>query len=308
MSNPTSDNLIEASISIAKIRYSMWQFGVICWFFGIADRTVAIFNDSDLSAIELSQLFTAIFLFVSWLCLKPEVVLGSVRTGFGQIQQKLQGSPNFSDYENQLTKAQARMIELEPQHAISQEYTLPFPYLCQIYHLLNLKHLENVHSFSLSNLRVLKVSQVQPTNVGGKIKFQTVLSSEFNALRIWRQPIVEVELILHTPFTVELNIPVYQDKRIIVMFNVLPLSNVEHKLFIDIYSDINFPKPLLQVLLHFASCLTLFEDLPYLRTLSKRNSDRLIATNSNHETMWLFNRFVDLYGRPTSQPLLTSNE
>jgi hypothetical protein len=190
------------------------------------------------------------------------------------------------------------MLELQDQHMISQEYILPFPYICQIYHLLNLKHLETIHNFSLNNLKVIGVSQLQPTPIGGMVKFQTVLDSPVNALRIWRQPIVEVGLILHNPYTVELCIPVYNDKYIIVIFNVLPLSNNEHKFYIDIYSNLEWPKPLLQILLHFASCLTLFEDLPYLRKLAQINIYRLanLSRVSNHETMWLFKRFVELYG------------
>jgi hypothetical protein len=47
-----------------------------------------------------------------------------------------------------------------------------------------------------------------------------------------------------------------------------------------------------------ASWLTLFEDLDYLRILSEKNIDRLLYSGqaSNHETMWLFKRFVELYG------------
>ncbi|HEY9649733.1 MAG TPA: hypothetical protein V6C95_03650 [Coleofasciculaceae cyanobacterium] len=90
-------------------------------------------------------------------------------------------------------------------------------------------------------------------------------------------------------------------------FNVLPLSATEHKLSIDIYSNLEWPKPLLQALLHFASCLTLFEDLPYLAKLAERNIERLFTLSraSNHETMLLFKRFVDLYGAGgnRSQPI-----
>jgi hypothetical protein len=96
------------------------------------------------------------------------------------------------------------------------------------------------------------------------------------------------------------------------MFNALPLSNNEHKLFIDIYSNLEWPKPLLQILLHCASSLTLFEDLPYLRKLAERNISRLVNTSksSNNETMWLFRRFVDLYGssKKSAQLIGTSSE
>jgi len=89
------------------------------------------------------------------------------------------------------------MLELQEQHMINQEYILPFPYLCQIYHLLNLKHLETIHNFSLNNLKVITINYFQPQ-----------LSEEwsnFKQLRFSSQcsenlkPIVEAVLILHTP-------------------------------------------------------------------------------------------------------------
>jgi hypothetical protein len=281
---------------VAKFRNSLWIFGVHSWLFGIADRSIASFTDGYLSALELIHLFTASFFFMGWLFLKPEEIL---QLGDVDTIKRYRSDANYSyQYEQYLHTTHARMLELQEQHMISQEYILPFPYVCQIYHLLNLKHLETIHGFSLNNLKVIKVSQFQPTIIGGILKFQTVADSPLNALRIWRPPIVEVELILHTPYTVELSIPVYGDKRITVIFNVLPLSANEHKLFIDIYSNLLWPKPLLQILLHFASCLTLFEDLPYLRKLAERKVHRLfnLSRASNHETMSLFRRFVDLYG------------
>ncbi|HEY9674324.1 MAG TPA: hypothetical protein V6D11_22985 [Waterburya sp.] len=272
-------------------RNGIWLLGLHSWLFGITDRSLASLADGYVSAIELTQLFTASFFFLAWLSLKPEESVNSedniCRLG-----------PKPYQREGVLDSAQARMFELQAQHMISQEYILPFSHLCQIYHLLNLKHLETIHAFSLNNLKVIQVTHFQTTAVGGTIKFQTILDSPFNVLRIWRLPIVEVILTLHAPYTVELCIPVYRDKKIIVIFNVLPISHTEHKLFIDIYTDLRWPKPLLQILLHFASCLTLFEDLPYLRQLSKKNLSGLISLKkvSNHETMQLFRRFVELYG------------
>lgn len=286
---------LEISLSVAKLRNSIWVLGIPSWLFGITDRSLAAFADGYLSAIEIIHLFTAFFFFVSWLSLRPEKSLNS---GGLRALQSYEQDVIHGQNETYVCTVQARMFELQEQHLIRQEYTLPFPYLCQIYHLLNLKHLETIHGFSLNNLRVIKVSDRQPTDVGGTIKFQTILASPFNALRIWRQPIVEVDLTLHTPYTVELSIPVYGDKRIIVIFNAIPISSNEHKLFIDIYSNLEWPRLFMQILLHFASCLTLFEDLPYLRKLAQRNIYRLakLSRVSNHETMWLFQRFVDFYG------------
>ncbi|MEH2156279.1 hypothetical protein [Nostoc sp.] len=278
-------NIVEIALFIDKLKNSIWVFGIPSWLLGITDRSIAAFADGSLSAIEIFQLFTTSFFFISWLYLKPEESFNS-------------NDLNPSQYQEYVSRTQANKLQLRKLHMISQEYTLPFPYICQIYHLLNLKHLETVHRFSLNNLKILNVSQFQTTNVGGKITFQTILDSPANPLRIWRQPTVEVDLILHTPYTVELSIPVYNHKRIIVIFHAFPLNDSEHQLFIDIYSDLEWPKPLLQIILHFASCLTLFEDLPYLRALAEKNIERLfnLSKTSNHESALLLKRFIELYG------------
>jgi hypothetical protein len=277
---------LEFALFIVRLKNGVWLAGIPSWLFGITDRSLAAFADGYISSVEVFQLFTASFFFLSWLYLRPE--------------------QDFQSDDGYLCPTQDNRFELKKRHMISQEYILPFPYLCQIYHLLNLKHLETIHKFSLNNLRVISISSFQPTAIGGMIQFQTILESPLNALRIWRQPIVEVDLILHTPYTIELSIPVYNGKRITVMFYALPLTQSEHHLFIEIYSDLDWPKPILQILLHFASCLTLFEDLPYLRNLYEKNIERLFTVNlaSNHQTMLLFKRFVELYGSNTKAPKL----
>jgi hypothetical protein len=200
--------------------------------------------------------------------------------------------------ETYLRHTEGRMLQLNRHHIISQSYVLQIPYLCQIYHLLNLKHLESVHNFSLNGLKIGNIGQLEPTATGGSLKFETTLNPSLNLLKIWRQPVVEVELILHTPYTIELSIPVYHGRNITIVFNILPLGDHLHKLFIDIYSAIVFPKPILKILLHCASCLTLFEDMSYLRELANDNLAHRVrgAKVSDRETMQLFKRFVDLYG------------
>lgn len=290
----------QLSLFMANLRNGIWLLGIPSWIFGVADRTMASFADGYLSAIELSQLFTTSFLLLSWLYLKPDESF----TNFSLVTQ-----PALNPYQSEIEvdPDRGRIFKLKNHHMIGQEYLLPFSHICQIYHLLNLKHLENVHNFSLNNLRVLRVTEFEPTAIGGIIKFQTALESPVNVLRLWRQRIVEVRLILHNPYTVELSIPIYGDKKITVMFNVEPISNKEHRLFIDIYSNLNWPKPLLQIILHIASCWTLFEDLPYLQKLAERNIDKLVNLNtiSSHETMALFKRFVEIYGSigEQSQPM-----
>lgn len=49
-----------------------WLLGTSSWVFGITDRSIASLADGYISAIDLIQLFTAAFFFVSWLFLKPE--------------------------------------------------------------------------------------------------------------------------------------------------------------------------------------------------------------------------------------------
>ncbi|GAX36013.1 hypothetical protein [Nodularia sp. NIES-3585] len=287
--NSDQDLTLELAVFISKFKTGIWLLGIPAWIYGIVDRSLDAYTDGYLSSLEFFHLLTTTLFFLSWLYLKPDI--------------------KDNQSQRNLCPMQTNRFALKKRHMISQEYILPFPYLCQIYHLLNLKHLETVHYFSLNNLKILNISDFQPTTIGGIIKFQTVLDSPANPLRIWRKPIVEVDLILHTPYTIELSIPVYNSKRIIVIFQTFPLTDQEHQLFIDIYSDLNWPKPLLQVLLHFASCLTLFEDLPYLRNLADTNVERLfkISKFSNHASTLLFKRFVELYGISGNTGLIEGN-
>lgn len=62
---------LEQSVFLGKLRNAIWFLGVSSWLFGITDRSIASFSDGYLSALDLVQLFTASFFFVSWLFLKP---------------------------------------------------------------------------------------------------------------------------------------------------------------------------------------------------------------------------------------------
>jgi hypothetical protein len=293
----SSEKPTEGDQFTLQLKRGIWLIGILAWLFSLSDRGVAAFADGYLSPTEGLTVLAIALLFLSWLSLKPQPPSLTDRPD-------VQPQNRFSFYpaQSHLAAAEARMNELQQYHLISQSYILPYPYLAQIYHLLNLKHLETIHSFSLNNLRVVKVSSLEKTEQGGIIKFQTMLDSPLNILRIWRQTMAEVQLTLHTPYTVELGIPVYGDKVIIVLFNAIPLSDTEHQFCVDIYSNLNWYKPLLKPLLHFASILTLIEDLPYLEALT-RKVQRLSQVNHasldkavNHEMMWLFNRFIGLYG------------
>jgi hypothetical protein len=288
----------EDSLYRVILRNSVWLLGILTWLFGVFDRVYAIVIGEMFTLANFAQLLTVVALFGGWLYLKPE---DGTHNSDSVAFQDHTASPDWQQ-SHYVGTAQARMSELHHYHLVGQEYVLPFPYLCQIYHLLNLKHLETVHNFSLNNLKILHVKHFQPTAIGGKLQFQTVLESPLNILRFWRQAIVEVELTLHTPFTVELQIPVRDRKFINVIFNVLPLTQGEHKFFVDIYSDLPWPKPFLRFLLQFATSLTLLEDLPYLRQLAALKQHNLMRSShpadsiqGTHHMMQLFYRYVDLY-------------
>ncbi|ESA36507.1 hypothetical protein N836_07375 [Leptolyngbya sp. Heron Island J] len=122
---------------------------------------------------------------------------------------------------------------------------------------------------------------------------------------IWlrRQNTVDVELTLHTPLTVELQVPVRDGKTINVIFNVLPLSEKAHGFYVDIYSNLPWPKSLLRFVLGLATSLTLLEDLPYLRKLTALKQQNLMRSSSSSDrekdatidTMQLYHRYVTLY-------------
>ncbi|MBD2742029.1 hypothetical protein [Coleofasciculus sp. FACHB-1120] len=62
---------IEAAKNLANFKIGLWFFGISFWLFGITDRSIASLSDGYLSVIDIAQLGTATFFFVSWLLLKP---------------------------------------------------------------------------------------------------------------------------------------------------------------------------------------------------------------------------------------------
>ncbi len=61
----------EATIFVDNLRNGIWLLGILSWLFGITDRSIASLSDGYLSALDIVQLLTASFFFVSWLFLKP---------------------------------------------------------------------------------------------------------------------------------------------------------------------------------------------------------------------------------------------
>lgn len=306
-SSASDSSGVKCSLYQAILRNAIWVLGIVPGLFYVVDLGYTVFNQGGTTAANIARLLTTVFLFVGWLYLKPSNNKPTDQEVAFQGQKNISSSSICRPHH--LNRVDTRMMELQKYHLIGREYVLPFPYLCQIYHLLNLKHLETVHSFSLSNLKVLGVDKFQPTVTGGKLRFQTMLDSPFNILRLWRQDTVEVELTLHTPFTVELQVPVRDEKTINVIFNVVPLGEEEHKLCVDIYSNLPWPKPILRLLLEFATSLTLLEDLPYLRLLKAHKQGSLIPSiqrynprKSKNDSMQLYYRYVSLYKSTLSFP------
>lgn len=291
--------LSNPELDLSEFRYSIWILGILFCLFGTLDRILALFSSDYLSLVEVFHLLAVSCLLMGWICLNPEQ--DSEFSDSSDLTEDIELLPSnnslIAQDDEHLLAAQTRMQDLKKYHVIRQLHVLPFPFICQIYHLLNLKHLESVHSVSLSNLKVVDVSHLAPTTLGGMVKFQTTLDSPLSILKLWRQPIVEVELTLHSLYTVELSIPVYGGKKMIVMFNTFPLSEDQHEFLIDIYTDLKWPKPILQLILHIASLVTLYEDLPYLQKLSEREWLCLLnkQRNSMQKINWLFDRFVELY-------------
>jgi hypothetical protein len=56
---------------VGNLKNGIWLFGVSSWVFGITDRSIASFSDGYLSALDLTQLFTAATFFAAWIFLKP---------------------------------------------------------------------------------------------------------------------------------------------------------------------------------------------------------------------------------------------
>lgn len=309
----------ENSLRQVIFRSGIWLFGLVFYLIGMLGYTYGLACDGAVTIEDFWHLLTMVLMFTGWVYLKPQ--------GNAGREIKPHAYNAFVEPQMHLEPAHARMAQLQQHHLVSQEYVLPFPYICQIYHLLNLKHLETVHNFSLNNLKVGNVSEFQPTENGGKLRFQTTLSSPVNVLRLWRQPAVDVELTLHTPFTIELRVPVRNDKAINVLFNVLPLSQDEHRFCVDIYSNLPWPKSLLRFALEFASSLTLLEDLPYLQKLNTCKQKVFCCAGENPgcrdsrcrdsgcrdsgcrdpiDTMQLYHRYVSLYICPSCKKIPTT--
>jgi hypothetical protein len=294
--------IINSQFSSAnEIKNGIWILGVSCSFFGAINLLIESLSDSYMSYAELFCFLVAALLLMVCVALKPEI---GEEFNMAKRLERSSLNSSLSYDEEYLLAAKIRMLELKKHHVISQLHVLPFPYLSQIYHLLNLKHLETVHANTLGSLKVLDVYNCHQTPSGGSIQFKTALNSPLNILKIWRKSTVSVELILHTPYMIELTIPVYGGSQMIVLFNVFPLGKSAHEFSVDIYTDLPYPKFLLRAILHLASIFTLYEDLPYLKKLSRKETDGLLALKkvSNHKSMWLFKRFVHLHGSKAQLP------
>ena len=67
MTRPSTDLLA----FLFNLKNGIWLLGISSWLFGLTDRMIASLMDGYLSALDITQLFTASFFFVGWLFLKP---------------------------------------------------------------------------------------------------------------------------------------------------------------------------------------------------------------------------------------------
>lgn len=121
----------KASLIVTKLRGGIWNFGIFSWTFAISDWSFVFFADSNLSTSNLAQLFLISLLFIAWIYLKPEnletesLIAENIST---LKYYKLSSStPQHKAYRR---KTEARMLQLEKYHLITQEYFLAIPYLC----------------------------------------------------------------------------------------------------------------------------------------------------------------------------------
>ncbi|MEG4282742.1 hypothetical protein QUB68_06405 [Microcoleus sp. A006_D1] len=84
----------EVSTFLSMLQKGIWLFGILSWIFGLTDRSIALLSDGYLSAIDIVQLFTASFFFVSWLFLSPFLSFNSQsQPQVEGIRQKVEASP-----------------------------------------------------------------------------------------------------------------------------------------------------------------------------------------------------------------------
>jgi hypothetical protein len=276
-----SDHRLPAEDCLKRdiFKCGLWLMGIPALIYGAVDRGIAAFADKTVAVNDLSYCLIALMILFGW------VFIGMVEDPFEPTQ-----GTNHPVLQKLSLEGSAGCIA-------QKSYRLPYPFICQIYHLLNLKHLEEIHRFSLGNLKVLKVSHFRKTQAGGQLRFKTMLDSPLNVLRLWRSPSVDVDLTIHSPHQIELKVPTYGQKCIRVLFSVVPINAREHQLLIQMFSDLQWPKELLRVILLLASSLTLLEDLPYLRHLANRklSTAKSGGNGSTCQTMQLYHRYVDLY-------------
>jgi hypothetical protein len=280
--NDISENRLPAEDCLKRdiFHCGLWLLGIPAILYGAVERGLAAFSHPVVATTDLSYCLIALTILLGWVFI-------------GTVQEPVSAAV----YTTQFTASLAGTLDRK-QCVAQKAYRLPYPFICQIYHLLNLKHLEDIHRLSLGNLKVLQVSHFRKTRVGGQLRFKTMLDSPLNVLRMWRSPTVDVDLTIHSPHQIELKVPTYRDKCIRVLFSVIPLGSQEHQLLIQMFCDLRWPRELLRVILLLASSLTLLEDLPYLRQLAKRHPatyQKLADTNLSCETMQLYHRYVDLY-------------
>jgi len=60
-----------------NLKQGVWLLGTSSWLIAIVERSSASLQDGYLSALDLTQIFTVLTFFISWLFLKPATHVNS---------------------------------------------------------------------------------------------------------------------------------------------------------------------------------------------------------------------------------------
>ncbi len=60
-----------------NLKQGVWLLGTSSWLIAIVERSSAALQDGYLSALDLTQIFTVLTFFISWLFLKPATDVNS---------------------------------------------------------------------------------------------------------------------------------------------------------------------------------------------------------------------------------------
>jgi hypothetical protein len=67
----SKNNQGEITTFLASLRSGLWFLCLPAWMFGTVERSISSLADGFLSALDITQVFTAFVFLIFWLFLKP---------------------------------------------------------------------------------------------------------------------------------------------------------------------------------------------------------------------------------------------